>query len=89
MGADSLFQIETWYAPERVMAQAILLVALRDHHSDEEMEKQIEYLKKKYDAHIQLMSMPGIDLSSNLIRQRTANDETNRFNETDPERNYI
>lgn len=25
------------------------------------------------------MSMPGIDLSSNLIRQRTANDETIRF----------
>ena len=89
MGADSLFQIETWYAPERVMAQAILLVALRDHHSDEEMEKQIEYLKKKYDAHIQLMSMPGIDLSSNLIRQRTANDETIRFFVPEPLRNYI
>ena len=33
MGADSLFQLETWYAPERVMAQAILLVAVRNHHS--------------------------------------------------------
>lgn len=89
MGADSLFQIETWYAPEKVMAQARLLVAVRDHHSLEEMQKQIDYLTEKYHASIELMCMPGIDLSSNFIRQRTANHETIRFFVTEQVRDYI
>lgn len=89
MGADSLFQIETWYEPAKVMAQAALLVAVRDHHSNEEMRKQIEYLTEKYQAKIYLMNMPGIDLSSNLIRHRTANNETIRFFVTESVRKYI
>lgn len=89
MGADSLFQLETWYEPEKVMSQAVLLVAVRDHHSHEEMERQIEYLKKKYHAQIRLMNMPGIDLSSNVIRQRAANHETIRFFVTESVRDYI
>ena len=89
MGADSLFQLETWYAPEKVMSQAILLVDVRDHHSRREMEKQIQYLTEKYHAQIRLMSMPGIDLSSNFIRKRAANHETIRFFVTEPVRNYI
>lgn len=89
MGADSLFQIETWYAPEKVMAQAVLLVAVRDHHSLEEMRKQIAHLTEKYHACIELMRMPGIDLSSNFIRQRTANHETIRFFVTEQVRDYI
>ena len=71
------------------MAQAVLLVAVRDHHSLEEMRKQIDYLTEKYHACIKLMRMPGIDLSSNFIRQRTANHETIRFFVTEQVRDYI
>ena len=35
------------------------------------------------------MCMPGIDLSSNFIRQRTANHETIRFFVTEQVRDYI
>lgn len=89
MGADSLFQIETWYEPHNVMSRAILLVAVRDHHSNEEMKNQIKYLTKKYQARIHLMNMPGIDLSSQFIRKRVASHETIRFFVPENVRDYI
>ena len=89
MGADSLFQIETWYEPHHVMERAILLVAVRDHHSMSEMQQQIDYLKLKYHARIYLMNMPGIDLSSNFIRNRVQQNETIRFFVPDAVRDYI
>jgi nicotinate-nucleotide adenylyltransferase len=89
MGADSLFQLESWHEPAKVMAQAILLVAVRDHHSESEMYQQINYLTEKYHGRIQLMNMPGIDLSSKLIRQRAANNETIRFFIPEAVRQYI
>ena len=89
MGADSLFQIETWYEPHNVMARAILAVAVRDHHTNTEMEDQIKYLKEKYNARIHLMNMPGIDLSSNFIRKRVSNKETIRFFVPETVRQYI
>lgn len=89
MGADSLFQIETWYEPAMVMARATLLVAVRDHHSMEEMKKQIDYLTDKYNANICLMNMPEIGLSSNLIRNRVANHNTIRFFVPESVREYI
>lgn len=89
MGADSLFQIETWYAPEKVMAQAILLVAVRDHHPIEEMRRQIAHLTEKYNARIRLMNMPEIDVSSKDIRRRAANQESIRFFVTEAVRDYI
>lgn len=89
MGADSLFHIETWYAPEKVMAQAILLVAVRDHHPVEEMQRQIAHLTEKYNARIRLMNMPEIDVSSKDIRRRAANQESIRFFVTEAVRDYI
>ena len=89
MGADSLFQIETWYEPHNVMKRSILAVAVRDHHSIEEMNKQIDYLKDRYGARIQLMNMPGIDLSSNMIRRRVSQHQTIRFFVPENVRTYI
>ena len=89
MGADSLFQIETWYEPHNVMSRAVLLVAVRDHHSKKEMQDQILYLTQKYEAKIHLMNMPGIDLSSNFIRKRVEANETIRFFVPENVRMYI
>ena len=89
MGADSLFQLETWHEPEKVMAQAGLIVAVRDHHSLEEMQKQIDHLTDKYGARIQLMDMPGTDVSSALIRKKIKNHRTIRFLVPESVREYI
>lgn len=89
MGADSLFQIETWYEPHNVMARAVLIVAVREHHSMNEMKTQINYLHDKYHAHIELINMPGIDLSSHFIRERVSKSETIRYFVPENVRQYI
>lgn len=70
IGADSLFAIESWSKPERLLQTCIILAAYRDGKDTAEMEEQIAYLNRKYNADIRLLNTPDIDISSSEIRQR-------------------
>ena len=72
IGADSLFQLEQWKYAEELLKDTNFLVATRDGASYEKMEKQIQFLKKKYHAQISLLHMPTIEISSSDIRKRRA-----------------
>lgn len=77
IGADSLYEIEQWYRPDLVMAQAVLLVAHRDYHQiHPRMEKQIKYLAEKYGAEIYRLHCPEVDVSSVEIRAMAAKGES-------------
>lgn len=69
LGADSLLSIEKWANPEKIFKNAVVLAAVRDDCDKEKLEKQKEILTEKYDARIQLLSMPPISVSSTEIRQ--------------------
>ena len=69
IGADSLFDIEKWKCPERLLKICTILAANRDGKNKNEMEQQIQYLNQKYDADIRLLNMPMIDVSSTEIRE--------------------
>lgn len=70
IGADSLFAIETWAKPERIFPTCTILAAYRDDmDTKEEMYTQINYLKDKYNARIELLATPLIDISSSEIRE--------------------
>lgn len=75
IGADSLFTIEFWKEPARVLQACIILAACRDDKDTEEMNKQIAYLTEKYSAEIKLLKMPLIDISSSDIRKKKENGE--------------
>lgn len=75
IGADSLFTIEFWKEPARVLQACIILAACRDDKDKEEMNKQIAYLTEKYSAEIKLLRMPLIDISSSDIRKKKENGE--------------
>ncbi|MGN0333431.1 MAG: nicotinate-nucleotide adenylyltransferase [Lachnospiraceae bacterium] len=69
IGADSLFSIEKWVHPERLFATCTILAAYRDEiDTREEMYTQINYLKKKYNARIELIISPLVKISSSEIR---------------------
>ena len=73
IGADSLYQLETWYHPEQVMAQAVLLVSGRTYENGGvSLEDQIAYLKKKYGADIRILHNPKIEEASADIRKKAA-----------------
>ena len=75
IGADSLFTIEFWKEPARIMHSCIILAACRDDKDMDKMYKQISYLTEKYSAKIELLKMPLIDISSSDIRQKRENGE--------------
>jgi len=70
IGADSLFNMEKWKSPERLLKTCVMLAAYRDGKNKTEMEAQIAYLNQKYGADIRLLSTPNIDIASSEIRQR-------------------
>lgn len=68
IGADSLFALEKWAEPERLLKTCVILAAYRDDKDTKEMESQIQYLNQKYGANIYLLNTPHVDISSSQIR---------------------
>lgn len=89
MGADSIFQIETWHEPATVMANCIILAATRDHTPSDKLMEQINYLSEKYGADIRLMDVPDLELSSSDIRKRISHHQPVRFMVPDSVLDYI
>lgn len=73
MGADSLMYFDKWVHPERIVSMAHILVAARDHSSDEQLQAKIMQLEQLYscsDFHI--LRCEEIDCSSSKLRQELA-----------------
>jgi len=75
IGADSLFAIEKWKCPERLLKTCTILAAYRDGKKQSEMEEQISYLNEKFDADVRLLSTPDVDISSTDIRELIKEDK--------------
>ncbi len=76
IGADSLFDIEKWRCPERLLKTCVILAAYRDGKSRADMVAKIGYLNEKYQADIRLLAMPEIDISSTEIREEMKDHES-------------
>ncbi len=70
IGADSLFSIEKWKCPDRLLKTCIILAAYRDGKNKKEMEEKITYLNQKFGADIRLLNTPNVDISSSEIREK-------------------
>lgn len=79
LGADSLLEIEKWKHPDRLMAECTLLAAVRDDCDAEGLEKQISYLKEKYNADIRVLPAKRVDISSSDIRDLIAEGKSVRY----------
>lgn len=75
IGADSLFSIEKWKYPDRLLKTCIVLAAYRDGKNKKEMEEKISYLNKKFSADIRLLNTPNVDISSSEIRDKLKSHE--------------
>lgn len=79
MGGDSIEQLSTWHRPDIILANCIVLAAIREQSSDVEFDAQISALTEKYGADIRKLDIPRLDLSSSEIRKRVHDRMSVRF----------
>ncbi|MDD4370899.1 MAG: nicotinate-nucleotide adenylyltransferase [Anaerostipes sp.] len=88
MGADSLYQIESWKHPEKILSLATIVVASRND-SVRALNDQIDYIQGKYDAEIYHLDSPSLEISSNDIRRRVGEGKSIRYFVPKRVRQYI
>ena len=70
MGGDSIFEIESWKSPEKLMKLCKFIVLDRGYRTKEDIEIKMEELKLSYGMEVQAISSPIIEISSTEIRKR-------------------
>lgn len=69
MGADSLFDLESWREPQRICQACTIVVATRDHAPMKELDEEMDRLSKSLHGKFVRLDTLNIDVSSALIRQ--------------------
>jgi nicotinate-nucleotide adenylyltransferase len=78
IGADSLRDLLTWKEPEKIVGLATI-IAVNRGPVDDNFKESLEALSESIRARIQLVSIPGIDISSTDIRERVRDGKSIRF----------
>ena len=89
MGSDMFLSFETWRRPEEICRLATLVVAVRNHVSEEKLDAQILHLKEILGARIEKLDTPNIDISSETLRSWIASGHSLRYYVPNPVISYI
>lgn len=89
VGADSLLMMTEWKDPKTVFELSTIVTAGRDNRPTEQIRKQIKYLEDTFHAHIILLDMPIIEISSENIRERISAGKSIRYYVPDEVEEYI
>lgn len=91
LGADCLFTIEMWRAPERILNCCTLVASVRGEVNLAEMEAKRRELMQKFrpDREIILLPFLSMSLSSTEIRERIRNGKSVRYLVPDRVLEYI
>ena len=66
-----------------------ILAAMRDDKDSFDMQRQIQYLETNYQAKIELLQAPLLEISSTTIRNRAAQNRSIRYMVPDSVADYI
>lgn len=90
MGADSLYHLESWREPQKILSMAVILVAGREGSGiGASLRSQKEYLENKFDADIRMLRSPVMEISSNDLRRRVREGRSIRYLLPKPVAEYI
>ena len=90
MGADSLYHLESWREPQKILSMAVILVAGREGSGiGASLRSQKEYLENKFDADIRMLQSPVMEISSNDLRRRVREGRSIRYLLPKPVAEYI
>jgi nicotinate-nucleotide adenylyltransferase len=69
-GADSIVNIKTWHSIGSIFENADMIVVNRPDVNKADVKNISEWLIDRYNASIRFYDMPGIEISSTIIRKR-------------------
>lgn len=79
LGADSLFDFESWKNPELILENCSILAAYRNHQRQEEFFQHIRRLNEKYPGKFYPLNTPSLEVSSQELRRRIQQGQTIRY----------
>ena len=79
IGGDSLHDLPTWREPERIVELATVVAVNRGDRPLPSREELASHLGEKIAARVELVTMPGIDLSATDIRRRVREGKSIRY----------
>jgi nicotinate-nucleotide adenylyltransferase len=79
IGADSLHDLPTWREPQRIAELATIIAVNRGDCPLPSLDEIRETLGEAVASRIEIVTMPGIDLSATDIRRRIQSDQSIRF----------
>ena len=77
-GTDMFLSLDTWRAPEKIFALAVIVCAMRenDRAAYEAICRKQEEFRSRYGAETMLLSLAPMELSSTAIRERVRRGES-------------
>jgi nicotinate-nucleotide adenylyltransferase len=83
-GADAVLDILSWKDPERVLALCTLIAATRPGYDLGRLTEVLGHFDPGYSldgpkARLRVMEVPGLDISSSMIRERLASGRSARY----------
>ncbi len=89
VGADSLFSMDKWVKPDIIFKNCTVLATGRNDASWESLKKKRDKLTIHFDAKIDLIDFPEIEISSTKIRENVRNGKSIRYMVHDKVWEYI
>lgn len=89
IGADSLYDFDTWREPERICRNCILVTAVRNHSTIAELEAEMNRLSLKYNGTFLTLNTTNLDVSSEMLRNWISEDKSVRYYIPDSVIEYI
>lgn len=89
IGADSLFTLESWREPERILQHCMMVVATRNEATVEELDREMKRLSQKLHGRFIRLDTLNMDVSSAMLREWVAEEKSIRYYTVAPVTQYI
>ncbi len=76
IGADSFYGLYSWYEADKLLEITNFIVINRDDHTDNSLRRDVFEYDLRHEGHFIFHKMKKIDISSTMIRDKVASNES-------------
>lgn len=88
-GADAILDILAWKSYDRLLDLCTMIAVSRPGYSFEKLRETVGSQFPSFNSKVRLLEMPGLAISSSLIRERVAGGRTIKYLTPEPVEQYI